>query len=43
MKIEKLLKYPKIHAVEQYRSVASIMNQTQHQLGKEAMSLANDS
>ena len=43
MKIEKLLKYPKIHAVEQYLSVASIMNQTQHQLGKEAMNLANDS
>ena len=41
MKIEKLLKYPKIHAVEQYLGVASIMNQIQHQLGEEAMNLAN--
>ena len=43
MKIEKLLKYPNIHAVEQYLNVATIMNQTQHQLGEEAMNLANDS
>ena len=41
LKIEKLLKYPNIHAVEQYLRIACFMNQTQHQLGEKAMNLAN--
>lgn len=41
LRLEKLMKYPNIQAVEQFLRIASIMNQTQHKLGQDAMKLAN--
>ena len=41
MKPEKLAKYPNIQAVQQYLNTASVINQTQNNLGQDAMILAN--
>ena len=41
LRLEKLMKYPNIQAVEQFLRIASVMNQTQQKLGEDAMKLAN--
>ena len=43
LRLEKLMKYPNIQAVEQFLGIASVMNQTQQKVGQDAMNTSSGS